>query len=487
MQELYLKTIYLTRNILKMEKLKYFIYKNNQFSEKFLILINNILTLESNHNQSLEGENFSKAFAKAFVLITNSKEKQRFETFDNKTEDEMLIDIDLIIKQIVKEFKVAKTKLVDQSEQITSSEIQKLSILTEQNINKWDQKLQEESKQDEEIKVEDQKQNTGAEQENVNTQQQTNLINQQDMNNIFNMFNSNMIENLQNKELPVMPLQDPRFYPYNSKPKFMPIFKMVLSILSIISTLLVISTLVFLSLTNIDISSDDYAKTFGVNSWTDFMDSNIAKFLNSIPLGGLKVNNIRGVLLALMHVVPAILICSYTFKSNQNNKEKYRMKLMPVVLFLIMFGMILGTLFSFISSKNIEATWKNDLVQQLIQKNQDQFKNNFNKFWQLVIQNYGSKINIATILSAICLSITIFTLIVALILLVVNPKIDKERIIKANIEHQKAVMAIMNGESYEIDPLLYDNEEIEIKEPNKFQLFIMKMKNKKSNKSKKDE
>ncbi|MBY7704290.1 hypothetical protein JIY74_29030 [Vibrio harveyi] len=75
-----------------------------------------------------------------------------------------------------------------------------------------------------------------------------------------------MIENLQNKELPVMPLQDPRFYPYNSKPKFMPIFKMVLSILSIISTLLVISTLVFLSLTNIDISSDDYAKTFGVNS-----------------------------------------------------------------------------------------------------------------------------------------------------------------------------------------------------------------------------
>ncbi|MBY7704291.1 hypothetical protein JIY74_29035 [Vibrio harveyi] len=86
------------------------------------------------------------------------------------------------------------------------------------------------------------------------------------------------------------------------------------------------------------------------------MDSNIAKFLNSIPLGGLKVNNIRGVLLALMHVVPAILICSYTFKSNQNNKEKYRMKLMPVVLFLIMFGMILGTLFSFISSKNIEAT-----------------------------------------------------------------------------------------------------------------------------------
>ncbi|MDQ0568088.1 hypothetical protein [Mycoplasma yeatsii] len=482
MQELYLQTIYLARNILKTERLRYFIYKDNQFKNKFLTLINNIFTLEANYDQNIDGETFAKQFAKAFILITNQKEKQRFETFDNKTEEEMFSDIDTIIKSIIKEFKVAKTKLVDQTEKITSSEIQTLSVLSEEIISKWDQKLQQEDKpkQQENIK-------TQNEQENVEVNQNNQTVQQQDMNEIFKQFNQNMFENLKNKELPVLPIQDPRFYPYNSRPKFMPIFKIILSILSIISTILAISTLLFLSLSFLDISSNEYAERLGANSWTHFMDDNRAQILKKIPLGGLKLIGVQGISLALLHILPAVLICSYTFKSNQNNREKYRMKLMPVILFVVMFGMMLGTLFSFISSKNIEASWKRDLFDQLIQNNKDQFKNNFNNFWTLVTQNYGSKINIATILSAVCLSITIFTLIVAVILLVVNPKLDKERIIKANIEHQKAVMAIMSGESYEIDLSLYDTEEIEIKEPNKLQLFIMKLKNKKSNKSKKDE
>ncbi|EOA07429.1 Hypothetical protein, predicted transmembrane protein [Mycoplasma yeatsii 13926] len=482
MQELYLQTIYLARNILKTEKLRYFIYKDNQFKNKFLTLINNIFTLEANHDQNIDGETFAKQFAKAFILITNQKEKQRFETFDNKTEEEMFSDIDAIIKSIIKEFKVAKTKLVDQTEKITSSEIQTLSVLSEEIISKWDQKLQQEDKpkQQENIK-------TQNEQENIEVNQNDQTVQQQDMSEIFKQLNQNMFENLKNKELPVLPIQDPRFYPYNSRPKFMPIFKIILSILSIISTLLAISTLLFLSLSFLDISSDEYAQKLGVSSWTNFMDSNRAQILKRIPLGGLKLIGVQGISLALLHILPAVLICSYTFKSNQNNREKYRMKLMPVILFVVMFGMMLGTLFNFISSKNIEASWKRDLFDQLIQNNKDQFKNNFNSFWELVTKNYGSKINIATILSPVCLSITIFTLIVAVILLVVNPKLDKERIIKANIEHQKAVMAIMSGESYEIDLSLYDTEEIEIKEPNKLQLFIMKLKNKKSNKSKKDE
>ncbi|AJM71741.1 hypothetical protein [Mycoplasma yeatsii] len=481
MQELYLQTIYLARNILKTEKLRYFIYKDNQFKNKFLTLINNIFTLEANYDQNIDGETFAKQFAKAFILITNQKEKQRFETFDNKTEEEMFSDIDTIIKSIIKDFKVAKTKLVDQTEKITSSEIQTLSVLSEEIISKWDQKLQQEDKpkQQENIK-------TQNEQENVEVDQNNQTVQQQDMNEIFKQFNQNMFENLKNKELPVLPIQDPRFYPYNSRPKFMPIFKIILSILSIISTILAISTLLFLSLNVLDISSNEYVEKLKANAWTHFMDSNRAQILKKIPLGGLKLIGVQGISLALLHILPAVLICSYTFKSNQNNREKYRMKLMPVILFVVMFGMMLGTLFNFISSKNIEASWKRDLL-DLIQNNKEQFKNHFNGFWTLVTKNYGSKINIATILSAVCLSITIFTLIVAVILLVVNPKLDKERIIKANIEHQKAVMAIMSGESYEIDLSLYDTEEIEIKEPNKLQLFIMKLKNKKSNKSKKDE
>ncbi|UWD35281.1 hypothetical protein NX779_01430 [Mycoplasma cottewii] len=495
MQELYLQTIYLARNILKTEKLKYFIYKNNEFKNKFLTLINNIFTLEANHDQNIDGETFAKQFAKAFILITNQKEKQRFEAFDNKTEQDMFSDIDAIIKLIVKEFKVAKTKLVDQTDKITSSEIQSLSVLNDETISKWDERLQQEDKpkQQENIKSGTESQ---SEKQNVEVEQNNQTAQQSDINDIFKQFNPNMFENLKNKELPVLPIQDPRFYPYNSKPKFMPIFKIILSVLSIISTLLLISTLLFLSLSFLDISSNEYAVRLKANDWTNFIDSSQIKLLKKIPLYGFKNRGVPGSLTmtllnvlpaVLIYILPAVLICSYTFKSNQNNREKYRMRLMPVILFVVMFGVVTGTLYVFISSKNIEASWGKDLLDQLITNNKDQFKANFNDFWELVTKNYGSKINIATILSPICLSITIFTLLVAVVLLIVNPKIDKERIIKANIEHQKAVMAIMNGESYEIDLSLYDNEELEIKQPNKFQLFIMKIKNKKSNKSKKDE
>ncbi|AME13178.1 hypothetical protein MmmBen181_1059 [Mycoplasma mycoides subsp. mycoides] len=141
MKELYLKLLNLSLNILKIDKLKYFILKNEEFKLKYLNLINDILTLETNHNQSLDDKVFAKIFAKAFILITKPTTKQRFEVNDEITIEQIENNYKQLVSYIVKEFKVVKSKLVSENEQISEEIINQNAILTDQAISKIESRL----------------------------------------------------------------------------------------------------------------------------------------------------------------------------------------------------------------------------------------------------------------------------------------------------------------------------------------------------------
>ncbi|WP_434341932.1 hypothetical protein V2P24_01570 [Mycoplasma putrefaciens] len=475
MQELYLKLIYLAKNIIKTEKLRYFIYKDAEFRDKFLVLINNILTLETNFEMSFEGQTYAKEFAKAFILITKQAEKQRFETFDDKTQDQISDDLDQLVKFIVKEYKVPRTKLLDQTELVTVQVISQSTELTNKMIEKWDQKVQE-SKTEQTADKPVESVTKPADLEAKNNQNLDNAAN-----NLFSSLNQNI---LSNPDIPPIPTQDPRFYPYKTKPKFMPTFKIILSVLSAISTILLITTLSYLSLTRLDIKNG-FDNGFDWNTYVK--DSNKLTFLERFPLVGLGVRGFTSVISTLFYILPTAFICSYTKKSNSNPREKYRMSLLPVIVFLVLFGAVTATLSNFASISNISNAWKKELL-GFITDEKEKFASQFDSFWQQVVNKYGPKINIAVILSITSMSLTIVTLIVAVILLIVNPKLDREKIQKATTEYQKVVLAAMNGEKYEMDPSIYDHVEVQIKEPSKFKLFLMKFKSKKdkSNDQKED-
>ncbi|SYV96107.1 Uncharacterised protein, partial [Mycoplasma putrefaciens] len=63
------------------------------------------------------------------------------------------------------------------------------------------------------------------------------------------------------------------------------------------------------------------------------------------------------VISTLFYILPTAFICSYTKKSNSNPREKYRMSLLPVIVFLVLFGAVTATLSNFASISNISNAW----------------------------------------------------------------------------------------------------------------------------------
>lgn len=60
----------------------------------------------------------------------------------------------------------------------------------------------------------------------------------------------------------------------------------------------------------------------------------------------------------------------------------------------------------------------------------------------------------AIITSAVC----ILPLFITLVLILINPRLDRNKIIRANSEYQNAINAALSGQKYEIDPTLFDND-----------------------------
>jgi|GEM_PF-915235 len=75
-----------------------------------------------------------------------------------------------------------------------------------------------------------------------------------------------------------------------------------------------------------------------------------------------------------------------------------------------------------------------------------------------------------TIFIDISLAFLGITLIMCLFTLIVNPRPDRNKMVKANAEYQQAIVATMQGQSYTYDESLFDNDEVIIKNKSKFRL-----------------
>jgi len=53
--------------------------------------------------------------------------------------------------------------------------------------------------------------------------------------------------------------------------------------------------------------------------------------------------------------------------------------------------------------------------------------------------------------------LTVLPFAVVLVIAILNPKIDRNKLIKANSEYQNAITNALNGKPYEMDPTLFDD------------------------------
>ncbi|ATZ17324.1 hypothetical protein ELUMI_v1c06020 [Williamsoniiplasma luminosum] len=495
-KKVYKSLVYLSLNIIKNEKLRFEIFDKANFRNDFVAQINNMLTLEKDFDVNMDDVQLAQTFAKAIVKITESK--QRFEK-NEKTIDEIYAEYSSFLSETIKQFEVGRNELVNETLKITEEDILYSAIMNEaikskyKDLEKTQKAEEEKNKQAEEAAK---KQQEEPKKNNQNT-------NQGQGQGFFGGFGGPQYQGQGIGEMPIPPSRDPRFYPYNAKPQWMPITKKVIAIIVVIASIILLINNIYMMTIKI---------TFPEAYWREFLFNKIPPNFNDeafwksvlnlkliTDLGAGKVVNIpfdlqgigfKSVFNFILGILPAIYISFDAFRKPRSIKEKYRMNFFPVMFVVIFLGMSLFPVISVLTEGNIKDLFKNNPFLRAGADGQTLFatgtKLNFDGLWNLLSNDYGHKFSTVSIFSIMSLVFISLSLVAAITILVLNPKLDRQKQMRANAEFQKAMMYMSQGQSYQMDQSLYDNpDEVIIKNPSKFSIWWNKTFKKKKDSDKK--
>lgn len=266
-----------------------------------------------------------------------------------------------------------------------------------------------------------------------NSNQQFNNSQQFNNNNFANNFNPNDMANLNNLSkmgvLPQHPATKPNFYPYLTKPKVVGKIKKIISGLVLFSALLLVITIIisFFVKGQITFAKDGDKKDFSLS----------------------QVNN----WILLVVTIGIYIWAAYTFsKPPRFPREKYHTSFFVLIILIFWLFVNLGYLFFSTS----DDYFKN-LFQQFLEKNQT-----LNSDVIAQLKNLPN-FKLYSTFSIITAGFNVVPIVFLILLVLINPRLDKSKILRANQEYQNAIAAAMSGKSYEIDPTLFDNDLVDDK------------------------
>ncbi|MGL5268780.1 MAG: hypothetical protein ACRC8P_03340 [Spiroplasma sp.] len=394
--------------------------KINESILKYLELqISNLFFLETELAKELNGKNMAKDFLQLTADITNltlSVTKSHVKTRIQIVEDRNLLIVTIINsckgveRESLERFRIVDSKtLKNLHNQIialsdfTTDEISS-SVAKETDINQQNNL------------------------ENLNNQNQTdNNLKNSNMNNFRNL--NNMTNLTQLGLLPQHPAANPNFYPYLTKPAIIPKLKRILSGMLIFSSLLIVVTII----TTMFVKGK-------LDIYKEEMNKDPVNFILS------QTNNW---LIIIMTVVLYISFAYVFMKPTKILREKYRISYFMLGLLFFWLVVTISYFFWQISDGYYENFFltlvkKDDLrpINEVVKamKNLPNFK-------------------VFQIFSIITAIVCVLPLLVVLILILINPRLDRNKIIRANTEYQNAVNAALNGQKYHMDSSLFDSDE----------------------------
>lgn len=265
--------------------------------------------------------------------------------------------------------------------------------------------------------------------EQTNSQLNNNLgnFNNQDQisNNFNNLRNIKDLNNIANLGiLPQHPASNPNFYPYLTKPSIIPKVKKVLSGMLIFSSLLIVATII-----------------------TSMFVRGPLKIDKSKDAINFVLSQTNNWLVVIMTVVLFFSFAYIFLKPTKILREKYRISYFMLGLLFLWLAVTISYFFWEISDDYYEKIFlaivkKEDFNEKVVQE----MKNlpNFQVF---------------KIFAIITASSCIFPLTLVLFLILINPRLDRNKVIRANNEYQNAINAAMNGQKYQMDSSLFDSDE----------------------------
>ena len=427
-EKIYQQLIIIFFNLLKSLKLKAQLKFDNNFKRNAFKILNYLLGIEIDYHITY---NYTKIIAQLLVNVVSSQEKiEKPDILDLK---QIKKELKMFINTIENDFKdlnfkekINKTKFVE----INASKLINSVSINEDNLLK--------SKKFDKTRIWTKKEPKQSNSSNSNSTFSSSSNNNQKS--TFqaktNFFNKNANFNFQNNVTP-HPLVQERFYPYTSRPKWIVNYKKILS-LSIL--ILFISFFVIEKILNI---------FFPITLAHFYLTADHKIDYASNPGTPLKL--IYPVLNSIFLIIAGVLILGYFMFDIWGKKRLKRDQFYcnPVALWVMMFFIfyLVFSMFTFIIPQ---------ILSSAIKKGNNTTKN-------VTAANLLKDILASThyLIFQIVFAIFMVAFLVAngglIFLIVKNPRLDKEKIARANAEYAKLIQAKFNHQDYEMDPSLFDD------------------------------
>lgn len=470
--QLYTCIIYLLYNIFNNNNLKAQLIINKEFKIKIIQQLCNLLTLEKDYNTNFSGNKFTVPFTQVLANIIN-------EVATIEKVDEMPLNIieeqyQNCINYINNIFSIKKN-IITQENLITLEIIEKIPVFIDKNIiNNAKQQLNEKNNNN---------LNNNKEQEKlintkiINNNNIPEIETEKNVNSYSNKIDINQfMKQIQN--ISKHPRFDPRFYPYTTKPKYIILYKKIVAILIIISTISLLILWILTSQLNFNIdtkvtgyklSNGGFIIIGGANEIQKNINNHNFKY-NWQPFLKLKMlgagNQILNLFNGLLPIIPATYMIFQLLGNKRYLKDRYTVKLLTIITGTIV---LLYSSLSFI--KILLPNYLHSMITNFTILNNGIKVNDPLIFKGILKPNYNllhiinqivNKIKntltykIIIIFAYITIILNFIVLISIILLIIMMPKIDRQKIIYANEEYQKFLSASMKGEKYEIDPSLFE-------------------------------
>ncbi|WP_027063222.1 hypothetical protein [Mesoplasma seiffertii] len=468
--KVYESIIFLLSNIIKNEKLRYFLIKNSEFRSNFLKQVNALLTLEKDFEQEYQEVKWSTVFGKAIVKLT--AEKIRLEKIENADIDLIYAQYSEFISYVGKTYEVEHKELLDQMVAISQETVLANAKLSKEKLESFEEaeKTKQAQEQPEVEKVNP---------ENIAFGGGIGANPNQGFNQGFNQqgFNQNNFGGPVGG-LPIHPMQNPYFYAFDRKNKYMPIMKIILAVVSSIAAVLLIITMSLVVSFKAEIGDTEINNIFknlttpgklyyhlpGTSTYQLVGIGNLPLSVANQPVNWISY---------FFYILPPLYLwldinkkMRVNGKTVQPAKIKYRVGTFTVVFLIIAYGFSIFSIYRFVSVGNFESLWWSFFKNMYMNYDKETEKlsnpvtiETFKLFWAKLVELNGSKFSTVSAMAIVALVVIVMTVTFGVALLIINPRVDREKIMRANNEYQKAVMAAMQGQKYEMDPTLFDKEE----------------------------
>ncbi|WP_339020220.1 hypothetical protein [Spiroplasma endosymbiont of Atherix ibis] len=487
-KKIYQDSIFLLANLIKNEQLRVELLNDSELKNQAIELINDLLVLEINEKCTFKDQKWSAVFGKALVNIT--KEKLKFIKPEDKKNDDILSDIAYLQTYLYNNLQISRDSLTDQNFELNEQFVKENSKITDEIKEKF-LKVSEKKPEPEVV-------DKSKEEPNTNSQQQSGFGAgaSTTQGNPFMGMGAGM------NSIPPSPLQDIRFYPYNTKPKYTKWLKLALGIVLGISAIFFILISILFQVLKPYTIDENLNGLNGLNGFSDQFKTDWSKVFNDKKITKVSwyLSNSVGIQTNTYWIIMMIilgLMMGWIIFSIVQPPKTYRQKFIIPAINLIIPGMFLIMMIStfskaitYIFGTNVSYNFLGQAI--AVTGKGPMTLENYNKWLEenkIGVENLLNEINnyfdmtMAKVLIWLLFISILLSAITIIIIILLNPRLDRDKIAKANNEYQIMISELMQGRSYEIDPSLYEPQE----EIDAFLKSLEDRKNKKDNKNKDNE